>query len=498
MLTEYRQRFSQFLSELTREEYLFCSGQKAHAETAHLYSEHSDLFSRAAVDELKKILADTSGYRENDHAAISRLITFAIQNNLAARVRELSTELTAYEARATIRCQDQTSGFHEACQMLIDEANAQRRREFLARINEVIKGAQDLRAERLERLHEAACEFSDQHYLSLYRELRGVDYERLATQLTAFLSATESRYVTALSSILPRDASVSPEMATRADLGYLQRLTRFDDSFPRWRLRGVYEETFRGLGVRTWQQTNIAIDDEPRPRKKSGASVFPIHIPDDIRLVIRPTSGQADYRNFFHAAGRAQHFAWTSRHLLPEFQRVGDQAVPETWAQLFRSLLRDEKWLAEMLGFHESAEFRHTLAVHELMRARRYAAKLIYEVELHAEKLAGAAGARYAELMSDAVRVKYGEAEHLRDAADDFSSADILRALAFESQLREYLKSKFGSRWWISRKAGEMLTDLWNTGLRYSAERLATMIGLGELSFDWLAEDLMQQAKVKP
>ena len=40
-----------------------------------------------------------------------------------------------------------------------------------------------------------------------------------------------------------------------------------------------------------------------------------------------------------------------------------------------------------------------------------------------------------------------------------------------------------------------MLTDLWNTGNRYSAERLAAMIGLGELSFDWLAEELMEQVK---
>ncbi|HWQ32909.1 MAG TPA: hypothetical protein VNQ79_08640 [Blastocatellia bacterium] len=497
MLTEYRQRFTQFQSELSREEYLFNSGQKERPETAHIYAENSDLFSRSAIDELQKSLAETGESRETDREAISRLIAFAIEGSLSGRVRELSAEIAAYEAQATIRWQDQTLSFHEALNLPVSEANAQRRRDLLARLGEVIRGAQDLRAERLERLHEAAHDFNGQNYLALYSELRGADYERLATQLTAFLSATESRYVTVLSFILPRDAGVSIDSATRADIGYLQRLPRFDEYFPRWRLREVYEETFRGLGLRTWQQANITIDDAPRPRKQPRPFCAPIQIPDDIRLVIGPGNGWHDYPMFLHEAGHAQHFAWTSRQLFPEFRWTGDFAVTETWAFLLQFLLLDEKWLMEMLGFYESSEFRHTLAAHRLMFARRYAAKLIYEVELHAEKLTGTAGARYAELLTDAVRVKYDETEHLRDLDDGFYSANYLRALAFEAQLREYLKSRYGTRWWASRKAGEMLVDLWNTGLRYSAERLAAMIGLGELSFDWLAEELMQQVKFK-
>jgi len=37
------------------------------------------------------------------------------------------------------------------------------------------------------------------------------------------------------------------------------------------------------------------------------------------------------------------------------------------------------------------------------------------------------------------------------------------------------------------------LIDLWNTGNRYSAEGLASLIGLGEISFDWLAAELLTQ-----
>jgi hypothetical protein len=163
------------------------------------------------------------------------------------------------------------------------------------------------------------------------------------------------------------------------------------------------------------------------------------------------------------------------------------------WAHLLQQLLQDGYWLTEMLGFSDNWEFRRALAVFKLLTLRRHAAKAIYETELHAGKLAANAGARYAELLSDAVRVRYDEAGHLREASDDLRSASLLRAWALEAQLREHLKTRFGLRWWAERKAGEMIIDLWNTGRRYSAEELAALIGLGELDFDWLAAELLQR-----
>jgi hypothetical protein len=270
-------------------------------------------------------------------------------------------------------------------------------------------------------------------------------------------------------------------------------LTRFDLFFPRERLSEIYRATFAGLGINTEKQPHIEIDSEPRPRKHPRAFCASIRVPDEIKLVINPSGGQADYQAFFHEAGHAQHFAWTSRHLHPEFRFTGDYAVTETYAFLFNYLVLDQRWLSEMLGFTESADFRHALAVHKLMIVRRYAAKLSYEVELHAGKLIGLAGPRYAELLTDGARLRYDETEHLSDLDDGFYAANYLRAWALETQLREYLKTKFGTRWWASRKAGEMLIDLWNTGNRYSAEGLASLIGLGEISFDWLASELLAQ-----
>jgi hypothetical protein len=491
-LTDYRQRFRAFHHHRQQADYLFFSGQKETREVSFFAAEFSDLFLLSALASLRQELADLPSYRETERAALQLLLAQASHEHLTRRVQAITDEIHAYEARATIRWEGEPLSFPASAAQLRTEPSATKRHDLAARRAEVVKGAQDLRAERLEKLHAAAQEFGHETYVAMYQAWRGIAYETLATQLQAFLAQTESPYVAALSPLLVREAHVTRDEATRADLGYFLRLARFDAWFPAWQLKHVARETFSGLGIFTYKQDNLVMDDEPRPRKDARTFHFPIQVPDEIKVVFTPGAGARNYASFLHELGHAQHFAWTSRQLYPEFQLAGDGAVRDGFALLFAGLLADERWLRDLLSVAESQEFRHLLAVQKLLRIRRHAAKLRYEVELHAGQLVSAAGARYSELLSDAVRVAYDETEHLRDLEDGLATADSLRAHAFEAQLREQLKTKFGSRWWTSRKAGDYLIDLWNTGGRYSAEELARLIDLGALSFDWLAEDCLR------
>jgi hypothetical protein len=255
---------------------------------------------------------------------------------------------------------------------------------------------------------------------------------------------------------------------------------------------GVYRELFAALGFNSEKQSNLAVDSEPRPGKQTQAFCSPIRVPDEIKLSVNLTGGQANYREFLREAGRAQLYAWTSRNLYPEFRLGGDRSVVEAWGLLFENLALDERWLMATFGFVDNMEFRRALAVFRLMSLRQRAALLDYEVEFHSGGLAGVAGARYAELMTDAARIRFDGTDYLRSLDDAFHSADFLRASAFESQMREYLKTRFGVRWWATQKAGETLIDLWNMGRRYTVEELASMIGLGALDFDWLASESLE------
>lgn len=490
MLSEYRQRFGDFHIELHREDYLYCSGHQRNRETSHIRGEYSDLFRPAAIVDLRAKLEETSEQRETERASIQRLIAFASEGNLLASAQEVSDEIENYESNKRIDWDGRKVSLRESAALLANEPEAARRRDLFARRADVIKAAQDLRAERLKRLREGARELGFENRLAMRRELRGLDCEERARQI---LSKTESGYVNALSRLLPREAGVWFDDATQADLGFLQRFPRFDHFFPRERMLGVYRELFAALGFNSEKQTNLTIDLEPRPDKQPQAFCSPICVPDEIKLAVNLTGGQANYRGFLRETGHAQHYAWTSRSLYPEFRIGGDRAVIEAWGMLFENLTLDERWLMTTFGFVENREFRRALAVLRLMALRRVAALLDYEVEFHSGALSSGAGARYAELMTDAARVQFDETDHLRSLDDAFHSADFLRALAFEAQMREYLKTQFGQRWWASRKAGDMLIDLWNTGQRYTLEELAAMIGLGELDFDWLAKESLDE-----
>lgn len=490
MLSDYRQRFGEYHSELHREDFLFRSGRQTSRDVAHIHSEYSDLFRLSTVEELRAKFNDVSESRKTERATIVRLIAFALEGNLLARVRDVSAEVADYEAASKIDWDSLRIPFHQIEELLATEPDRQRRRELHARRADIVKGTQDLLAERFEKLRIGAVEFGFESYTMMRRQLRGVDLETVATKASQILSKTESRYVSELAPLLARETGVYLDEATEADLPYLRRYTRFDVFFPREQMLRVYRELFANFGFNPDKQSNLELDAAIRPGKQRQAFCSPIRIPDEIKLVVQPTGGQLAYGEFLRAAGKAQSAAWTSRNLPPEFQRGGDAAVPMAWAMLLENLLLEEAWLTGTFGFVANAEFRRALSLFRLLGLRREAARLTYELEFHSGNLTSGIGEHYAELMTDALRVRVDGADCLRELSDDFRPAAVLRAAAFEAQMRDFLKTQFGSRWWTSRKAGEMLIDLWNTGQQYSVEELAAMIGLGDLDFDSLAAEL--------
>ncbi len=130
---------------------------------------------------------------------------------------------------------------------------------------------------------------------------------------------------------------------------------------------------------------------------------------------------------------------------------------------------------------------------------RRYSAKLLYELKLHAvSEGTPAAGLSslatvYARTLGDALRVAHPEAHYLTDVDPGFYAAAYLRAWALAAQMARTLAERHGRRWYASRQAGSWLRELWSTGQRYTAEELAREIGHPGLSLDPLADDLRLQ-----
>jgi hypothetical protein len=189
-------------------------------------------------------------------------------------------------------------------------------------------------------------------------------------------------------------------------------------------------------------------------------------------LVIQPIGGRDDWEALFHEAGHTEHFAHTSRELPVEARRLGDMAVTEGWAMLLQYLVTEPAWLTRRLDVPRVEQLANEGAVSLLYFARRYSAKLLYEIELFQADDPVTMRDRYAELLTEAYRFPAAPENYLTDVDGSFYVIGYLRAWALEAQLRDFLRSEFGNEWFARREAGDLLRELWSLGQGPTADEL--------------------------
>ncbi|HKY06286.1 MAG TPA: hypothetical protein VJQ56_15425, partial [Blastocatellia bacterium] len=271
MLEEYRRDYVEFNTAAMREYYLFLSGQKPALEIARIYDRYSDLFTRDSIARLKGELTRSADHFDTERAALKRLLSFAVDHFLENSVTELTEEIGRYEAAATVEWQGRRLSFQDSIVAVQLEPDRSERRALYKKRASVIDRSNDLRIERLEKLHDAARSLGYAGYAALYEEVRGLDYGALAAQLETLLARTESVYTSSLNAALTADLNITVEEAERSDAHRFLHLASYDNYFPAADLLRVYADTMAGLGIDVEAQQNITIDSEPRPRKNSRA-----------------------------------------------------------------------------------------------------------------------------------------------------------------------------------------------------------------------------------
>lgn len=497
---EYRSDYAAYCSALELAHYQHRAGFEHDLDLTPIYDRYGHLFTLDAIQSLERAHQQISESRETERSGLQKLSASAKTGYLESKARELTSNLSRCNSAQHIEWSGESVPTNNVLKLISNEPIASRRRDLSARWTDQASHCDDLRSLRFESFHNSARELGFASYRALCTEATGVDYERLARSGRDLLDRTDSAYTTALAHAIKRDLpDVAFEELRHADYLYFQRMPRHDRSFPSKGLMTTYEASMRSLGINIGLQTNIHIDHEDRPFKNPRAACFRIHPPDDVRLLLAPVGGSHDYTVLFHEAGHAQHFGWSSRDLVkrhPEFLYTPDNSAAEGYAFLFSNLFLDMDWLME---HHIAADRSHAqeivrdLAVVVGSSVRRRCGSLNYEIELHdssntrSERLA----ALYADTLSQATGFRRNPALYLTDVDDGFCSAAYLRAWAFEALLSDYLRTRYGRRWWASRKCGDELIDLWNTASRYSVEELAQHMGLGEINFDLLIENLL-------
>jgi hypothetical protein len=481
-LDAYREQADRFIAELDEEFYLHYAGLKETFDLVPIYERHKNL---TELDQARSI-----GLALNGGTRIRELWRFACEGYFGDLTRDHAERVAQLESELEISIEGERIPYRMVRPALANEPDRSKRRELDTRANAMLdEHMNPIHLDAAQIVQRGARELGFDNYLELYRKvLPPSALDELAEQCRMFLNSTEDLYEHWADRLFRTRVGVSLGEAERWDVPRLFRAPEWDPMFPADRMVPALEGTLADLGIDLSSQENVTLDLEERPNKSPRAFCAPIEVPDRVVLVIQPIGGPDDWRALFHEGGHTEHFAHTSRDLSMEEKRLGDNAVTEGWAMLLQHLTDEPKWLTRRLDFPRPNEYAIEGATGLLYFVRRYAAKILYELEFHAAEDVTTMRNRYVELLSDALKIDVTPANYLADIDSGFYVSSYLRSWAFEAQLRAFLKEKFGSKWFASRDAGSLLRELWGEGQKMRAEEMLKEVTGSTLEMEAVAE----------
>jgi hypothetical protein len=128
-----------------------------------------------------------------------------------------------------------------------------------------------------------------------------------------------------------------------------------------------------------------------------------------------------------------------------------------------------------------------------LFFVRRYSAKLLYELEFHSADDIGEMPKRYSEILGDALKFEIAPENYLADIDSGFYVTSYLRSWAFECQLRDHLRERFGNDWFTKREAGSLLQELWSLGQQPTADELLKEVSGSEIEMSAVGDRVRER-----
>jgi hypothetical protein len=457
-LDAFRDEADRFIAELDEEYYLHLAGHKETLELEPIYERHEVLTRLDTAQRLE--------------GAPTELWRFACEGYLGALTREQAERIAEVEAGLEADVDGDKVPYRMLRPVTANEPDRDRRmrleRARLDLLDEHLNPVY-LDAARIDR--EAVTKLGSPSYYELYRRF-GFRLDELASECEALLDETEGLWETQGDRLFRERLGVALSDARPADVTRLFRAPELDTAYPADRMLPALESTLADLGIDLRSQENVHLDIEQRPGKDPRAFCSPIEVPGKVMLVIQPIGGHDDWRALFHEAGHTEHYGNTSPDLPVEARRLGDMAVTEGWAALFENLVDEPAWLNRRLDVPNVSAIANAGAVTSLYFLRRYSAKLLYEIEFFQASDPQAMRPRYAELLTEALKLPANPESYLDDIDGSFYVTGYLRSWALEAQLRDFLRSEFGSDWFARRDAGDLLRELWSLGQGPTADEL--------------------------
>ncbi len=479
-LDDYRDQADRFIAAIDEEYYLHYAGHKDSLDLVPIYEQFAELTS---LEQANRVGAAVDSNRR-----VRELWRFACQGYLGNLTREYDERSANLEAELTATVDGEEIPFRMLRPTIANEPDRHKRRRLEQARNALTEEQLlPLELEAVQVVTDAVHALGAPDYVELHRRF-GFRLDEMGEQCRAFLDASERMWEDAGDKLFRNRVGIGLAEAQRYDVARVFRAPEWDPSFPGDRMLPALEATLADLGVDLYGQENVELDVEQREKKSPRAFCSPIEVPERVVLVIQPIGGVDDWRALFHEAGHTEHFAHTRADLPVEERRLGDFAVTEGWAMLMEHLVQDAAWLNRRLDVPRPNEFVAESATMLLYLVRRYCAKVLYELELHAAADPRPLQSRYVEILGDALKIEPSPTDYLGDVDAGFYSTEYVRAWAFEAALKRFFREKFGSTWFTRRDAGSLLRELWSEGQRPTADELLKELASAEIELEAVAE----------
>jgi len=483
-IQEIRKGGEKLIKTLNGELYLNLAGLKRESNLEAIYKSHPDFREPDLFFSLRdRIPEDKEEKKVEAHCGVPLLLGFLARSSVGSKTAKAIDKILSTETEETIQVEKRRIPYRAAFAELRKEPKRTRREEIDKRRKEIVLKLNPFFLESLDRMEEASAELGFPSYISLCDEMEKLELSQLEEKAKLFLNDTEYVYRDLLSWFLFKRMELKLKDAKIHDLYYLFNSFELKANFPKRDLKSLAETLLKEMNLEIGE--NIKADLEERKGKTWEAFCIPIETPENIVFSIHPVGGIEDYESFFHGLGSALCYGYGEREDDFEFKSLREPASVETFAQLFKNLVFQPKWLKRHLKSDTNSDFLRFLYLRKLMTVRHYSGKLTYEMALHKDGDYKAKSHFYKETLQGATLSEHSEADYLVDMKPFFHTAcgelgrtaSRLKASIVEVWLENHLRERFDEQWWRAKEAGDFIRKMWQEGGRITSCGISERLG---------------------
>ena len=491
---EYEDRLRKYLFERAEEARAVRVGEKEISERAEIVARYADLFSREQLEALRA--AEEGAADGDERERLYRLRKECEAGVADAELSERHDQLENAILAERIVFQGEEMPLRTA-QAMLAVLREYRHREQLGLLHgDASAGFNEGRRQLIQAEDELAADLSGfADPIERNEEEKGISLQPLADRMRKASDESGEAFYALRDRWFER--LLGPErdpIPASYHMAYMRRLSPLEATYTKERAVEVCMDTLTKLGFDLANDDKIRLDLDDRPQKSPRACVIASDAPNVVHLITRAQGGLHDYQAFLHEAGHALHYAGCDPDLPYTFRNLSrDHALTEIYSFILEAISREPAWHVEHFGLsdEDAATNAESTTFLEALLYRRYAAKLVFELEFWAQFQEGGAGAEeYARRLTAGTGVRYRADGYLADMDAGFYSADYLRAWIRSAQLRATLVRDVGEDWWCSERTGTILRDLFAEGTRPSSEEIAARLGFDPLDTGPLLEEL--------